>query len=272
MQTLALKTGERAFSSSSVCHISEKRMANMCHMDPDLVCTAGFQTTFHIGIAMETLQYFHVGDSGLSGRRLDYSHSFAISRIPPDISLNCQRILWNNTVTNSLISAYDSMFTKLFGNRTVCSIIFAYDDGAGCILIDSVYDTGTENSVDSAQRAMAVIENCVDQSAVRMPGSRVNYHMLWFIHNKNIFVFIQDVQRNILRDCNGKNLIRNSQMNVVIFMNTVTGFWRRRLLIDGNSPFFQQLLKIATGLIRTKLSQKAVESYPLFLFCHEKVV
>ena len=244
----------------------------MSHMDPDLVRAAGFQPTFHIGIATETLQYFHMGDGLFACRRLYHSHSFPISRIPSDITLNCQSILWNDTITNSLITAYDSMRTELFGDRTVCGIIFTHDDGTSCILIDPVYDSGTKNSVDSAQRAMAMVENSIDEGAIRMAGRRMNDHVFGLIHDKDIVVLIQNVKRNILRDRYGKNLIWNSQMNAVIFTNAVTGFWRRRFQIDGNSTFFQQLLKITAGLIRTKISQKAVKSGPFFLFRHQKVI
>jgi hypothetical protein len=82
---------------------SDKTVADLmtdgCHMDSDLMRSARFKLTFHVGKSarsqLESLHYLKMGDriSRLAGRIGDDRHLLAVGRMPPDGTVDCSRIV-----------------------------------------------------------------------------------------------------------------------------------------------------------------------------------
>ena len=78
-------------------------------------------------------------------------------------------------------------------------IIFTDQKCTGGILVDTVDNSRTENTVDAGKRSLTVIKHSIDQRAGVMTGGRMHYHSLWLVHDEQIVVLIEDVERNIFR-------------------------------------------------------------------------
>lgn len=69
-------------------------------------------------------------------------------------------------------------------------------------------DAGPLDSADAGELAVAVVEECVDEGAVGVPGGRVDDHAVGFVEDDDVLVFEYDVERDVLRggyvrDCLG---------------------------------------------------------------------
>lgn len=67
------------------------------------------------------------------------------------------------------------------------------------VLIDAVDDAGPDLAANAGKAALAVPEQSVDQGAVRVAGSRVDDHPFGLVDHQKVRIFIDDVQRDLLR-------------------------------------------------------------------------
>ena len=77
-------------------------------------------------------------------------------------------------------------------------VIFGNDHDAAGILIQPVHDTGADHPVD-ARQVLTVKQQRIDQRARIMPRRRMHHHAPGFIEHDHIFIFIDDIQRNVFR-------------------------------------------------------------------------
>ena len=82
MEGLADQVGNRALPGS-VKWISQKRMADGCHMYADLMSTACIQLEFAVGIVIEALENLIVGNGRLAVSFID-GHLLPVVGIPAD--------------------------------------------------------------------------------------------------------------------------------------------------------------------------------------------
>ena len=76
-------------------------------------------------------------------------------------------------------------------------IIFTDDQRACRILINPVYNAWPQNAVDTGKILFTVEHDRINERAAIMSGRRMYDHILWFIYNENIFIFIKDGQGNL---------------------------------------------------------------------------
>ena len=77
-------------------------------------------------------------------------------------------------------------------------ILGDHQQSAG-ILVDAMDDSRTDNAVDGRKPVFAVKHDRIDQRPRIVSYCRMDYHSLGFVHNQNIVIFIEDVQRDIFR-------------------------------------------------------------------------
>ena len=87
-----------------------------------------------------------------------------------------------------------------------------------------MYDPRTDHTVNPGQMFSAMIQDRIDQRMIRVSGRRVYDHPLGFIHDQNIFIFIQNIQRNIFC-CNIQRFrIRHFHINLIPLIQLIICF------------------------------------------------
>ncbi len=126
-------------------------------------------------------------------------HLLPVGRMSAYGKLHHPFFLAYHAVDDSPVSAHDGMFLQLSSYGEMGCIIFT-DDYASCgIPVNAMNDSGTQNAVDPGKAVLTMVHERIHQCIVVMSGSGVNHHTLGFIDHEYIFVFVKDVQRNILR-------------------------------------------------------------------------
>ncbi len=72
------------------------------------------------------------------------------------------------------------------------------DQDAGGVLVDAVHDPRTQLASD-AREVLAVGEQRVDEGAVLVAGSRVHHHAGALVDHDDVWVFVQHLERDLLR-------------------------------------------------------------------------
>ena len=93
-----------------------------------------------------------------------------------------------------------------------------------------------------------MIEHSINQRAGVVTGSRMYYHSLWFVHNEQIVVLIEDIERNIFRFCRKLFRFRHCQTYFVSCRELRADFCRGT--VYEHSAIFDQALETGSGEIR----------------------
>ena len=126
----------------------------------------------------------------------------------------------------------------------MCIIILTYKKCTCGILIDSVDDTRTQDTIDSRQIILTMKHNSIYQCSGSMSGAGMNHHSLWLIYDKYIIIFIKNIQRDIFRKYVRFFHVRNHYRDLISFLDLVVGFYSRT--INHYFLLFKQLLNIRT--------------------------
>ena len=78
----------KGFLSIVISGVADQRMADMRHMDADLVCAPGFKAAFHQCAIFELLQCPEMGDGMLSTSIGEHCHFLTIMLGSPDLCRN----------------------------------------------------------------------------------------------------------------------------------------------------------------------------------------
>jgi len=123
----------------SVYFISQKGMPDMRHMDSDLVCPSRFQLALHIGIFTELLQNSVMSDRFLAAG-FDNGHFLSVVRMSSDQRMNTALLLRQRPAHNGPVFADNAVFLELSGYGGMGDIVFAGNDRARGVLVDSMYN------------------------------------------------------------------------------------------------------------------------------------
>ena len=111
------------------------------------MCPAGFQPAFDIGIISKTFEYAYMSDSIFTVRT--HSHFFPVLRVAADGLRDCHLIFTDVSEDNGPVSSDNRMLRELLRDTPMGGIIFADNDTSGCVLINAVDYTGSQNTVDA---------------------------------------------------------------------------------------------------------------------------
>ena len=78
-------------------------------------------------------------------------------------------------------------------------VVFCNADESRRVLVNTVYDTRAHHTADARKGTFAVIEKCGHERACVMSRRRMYYHSLRLVDDDNISVFVNNVERDILR-------------------------------------------------------------------------
>ena len=132
----------------TVYGIPQKRMAKACHMNANLMGTSGFQSAFNISGVTETFQNLIMCYCFFSVFVVD-SHLFTVCRVTSYGSIYSSLIFFQIALYNGAIASVDTMDFQLFRKIPVDSIVFTDQKCTGGILVDTVDNSWTENTVEA---------------------------------------------------------------------------------------------------------------------------
>ena len=92
------------------------------------------------------------------------------------------------------------MIRQLSRQCQMGGIVFGGDDQTAGVPVDAVYDAGALLAADAGEGVPAVVQQGVDQRAVRMARRRMHHHAHGLIHHDDVLILVDHVQWDILRD------------------------------------------------------------------------
>ena len=99
---------------AAIAFVIEQHMADMFHMNTNLMCTPCFQNTFHESDVSQPLQYAIMGYGVLAHRRVGHHrHLHPVSRIACDIANDGSFILFYNSPYQGAILAFGRFIKEL---------------------------------------------------------------------------------------------------------------------------------------------------------------
>ena len=85
------------------------------------------------------------------------------------------------------------MIRQLSRQCQMGGVVFGGDDQAAGVPVDAVNDAGTLLAADAGEGVPAVVQQGVDQRAVRMARRRMHHHALWLVYHNDALILIDDV-------------------------------------------------------------------------------
>ena len=166
MEALALEAGDRLFGA--VHRVPQDGMADMGHVDSDLVGASGLQAAAHMGVARIPGDDFPVGDGAASPG--DNRHLFPVAGTAADGGVHRALVFPEIAYHHALIGPGQSVVLELSGKLLVGKVVFSGDDETGGVPVDAVNNTWSQGSADAGEGISTVMEQGVDQRTVGVAG------------------------------------------------------------------------------------------------------
>lgn len=201
MEHEAVGVGKR-FTRFSVDGVAEDGGADVFEVDADLVGAAGVKGAFDEAGAIALLgEDFVVGDGGFSGAGGDDGHLLAVDGVAADVGEDGVGVLEGRSGGDGVVDFGGGFaFSKLGEEGLHGAIGFGDNDAARGVFVETVNDARALDSIDAGELVSAVMEKGVDEGAIGIACGGVNHHAVRFVEDDEVFVFVQDVERDVLRN------------------------------------------------------------------------
>ena len=176
--------------------VAQDGMADVRHVDADLVGAAGFELAADVGIAPVAFDDLPVGH-GVPGIALGDAHFLPVGGVPPDGGIHGAGVLPEGAADNALIGSGHGVVLELGGQPGVGVVVFRYGQQAGGILVDPVDDSGAKLAVDAGEVVPQRVHKPVDQGVVLVSRRRVNHQTLGLVDDQHVLVLVDDVQLHL---------------------------------------------------------------------------
>ena len=203
---------------AAVAFVVEEGMADVVHMDANLMRASGLQNALDHCHKAESLNYLVMCDCVLSVVSVRENPEFhPVGRVAADVA-DYRSLIFADVAPNYCnIFSFNGMDEKLFGKVKLCFVIFCHHQQSGCILVNPVHKH-THSFIFGvrALRNAEVVGEGVNECAVEMPVTRVHNHSGRFVYHKDVIVFINYVKRNIFRqNLKSAPLIWHHELNYI---------------------------------------------------------
>ena len=182
-------------ATTAVERVSDQRVAQPCHMNPNLVSSTRMNLHVDMGKA---LPYFGKGldhlifrDRRLAARM--YGHSLAVHLMAGDGLLDATSLCQGHPVDQSLIEFADLTLLKLQRQTQMSGIRLGHHHDPGRVLVEPVYDAGLLNAAN-AGKVLAVGQQGIDQSTLAMRAGRMNHQAFVLIEHQQVGILIENLQ------------------------------------------------------------------------------
>ena len=154
VETLPFQTLFRL--SRAVDHVAEQRVADVRHVDADLVRAPGLELAADVrkaGVPLDDLPVRH----GVAGVFLRNGHALSIGRMAADGRVHGAGIGAESAVNNGLVDAGKAPVGELRRERLMGEIVFRHDQKTARVAVDAMYDAGAQRAATGEN---AVVVNC----------------------------------------------------------------------------------------------------------------
>jgi len=189
------------FRGAAVNRIPDNRITPLGQMNPDLVRPAGLD--FNIQKRGRAIAFAHFPQrQRVFAVPAFCGHFFAVFRMASHGQNNLAACAFNVSPAKRDIFLIHVMLFKLRGEPAVRLVGLGGNDQAGRFLVQPVDDARPDHPAD-AGKVVAMKKQRIDEGLIRIPRRGMNDHARRFIDDNNGSVFINDIQRDILRNRNG---------------------------------------------------------------------
>ena len=136
METLPV-CSKGTFFAAAIDRVSQQGVADVGHMDPDLVGAPGLQHAAHMGEAPITGDDLPAGDGG-TGVLLRHRHALSIGRVAADRPVDRTGIFAEAASDDGLVHTVEAVILQLSGEALVRKIAFRRDQESGGVLVNPV--------------------------------------------------------------------------------------------------------------------------------------
>ena len=214
-------------------------------MYANLVRSAGFQLDLEQRVLPVSRGNTPVGH-GVSAA-LHNRHTLAIDRVPRKRCVDGAFLLANVAVYERRVAAVRAVVAKLIAQRAMSFVIFCDYDETRCHAVDAVHDSRAQLAADAGKVAN-VIQQRIDQRSAFVPRGRMHNHSLGLVDHEQIHVFVDHVQRNILRQ--NVRLHRIGECDVDEIACCRDHIWFDRFPVEQNRAIANQALRLRTRKLR----------------------
>ena len=156
-----------------------------------------------------------------------------------------------------MVNTVDAVYAHLGAERLMRRIVFGHHQQTAGILIDAVYDAGADRAADAGQLPGTVVKQCIDESAVRVAGGRVNHHALRLVDHQQVIILVHNIKRNVLGlRLNG---LRVGQCHTVNSTGGYLVFFVDGRAVPGDKPLLDQPLQRTAGECRALPRQPRIQ-------------
>ena len=166
-------------------------------MHTNLMRAACTQPAAHQRILAKALQHL-ILRHGIAAALLDHRHLLAVILIAGNLRFNHAAVRLDIATHHGQIGTLRRLRLNLLRQRHMRRIILRANHNAAGVLIQTMHNARTDNTVD-ARQILAMIQQRIHQRAAVIAGSRMHHHAARLIDNHDVIILIDDIQRNILR-------------------------------------------------------------------------
>jgi hypothetical protein len=188
----------------AVDRVAEERAAEVMEVDADLVSAAGVEVAENEGGegVGDFTEDVVVCDGGAAGAGVEDGLLLTIDGMAADVSEDGAGGLHRRAVGDGEIELGGFASGKLREKRLQGGIGLGGHEAAGGVLVEAMDDAGALHSADSRELAAAVVEEGVDERAVRIAGGGMDDEADWLVEDDEVVILKENVERDLLRkDC-----------------------------------------------------------------------
>lgn len=202
----------RQSAAASVGWITNECMTNVGGVDADLVRAAGFKIAINLGCGLT--KCFNDADAGdgvaacVEQNGLFLAIGFVAGKLRGDLddvagleadafdAAQARVAPVRDAVAEGAVSAFGRVGGELIGETMVGGVGFGDDQQAGCVFVDAVNDAGPFFATDAREVSAEVMEKGINQGAGVGARGRVDNHARGFVHDEEVVVFVDNVERD----------------------------------------------------------------------------
>ena len=201
------------------------------------------------------------GHGGLPRLRTDHGHALPVHGMASEVVFDPTRLLRRHTGDDAEIDFLRLPVGELFGKTLMGGVRFGGHEAATGVPVEAVHNAGAPDPADPRELTAAMMEQRIDQRAIRVPGSRMHHQALRLVEDDQCGIFIKHPERDILSDDVGHGRRGNLDHHRIARGESLTGF-AHRASRHRDMTFPDEVLETGTGQIRPDFREVTIEPHP----------
>ena len=194
----------------------------------------------------------------------DDRHALAVGRMARDRRVHRAAVLPKRPRDDALVRPAERVVGKLRSERLMRRVVLGGNDQTARVAVDAVHDARAQRAADAGKACAAVVEQRVDERAVRMPRRGVHDQSRRLIDNDHVLVLVYDVKRDILR--HGVDRLRFGERQLHRFAAGEPEAFHRRSSVHQYAARFNELRRRRARQLLRAVCEKGVQPFALRLF------